>query len=127
MGCPTWATAEQLEFLHSKTSKLDHAKATTGLLPFYTEVSTEFHKKWGPKPTAPTDPPLSIEELMIQNKGKAELHHVRVLFLFTYRDLALTVVARKLSSGSNIIESKPRNGDQESPFRVSNQSPAYLT
>jgi hypothetical protein len=74
MGRRPWATAEQLQFLHSKVPELARAKATTGLNNFYIGVSQEFRTKWKLEPIVSTNPAISPEQEAVAN-----LERVRTL------------------------------------------------
>ena len=52
MGRPPWATPEQLEFLESRTEKLEQQKSGNGLKAYYNLIAHQFLEKW---PVTPND------------------------------------------------------------------------
>lgn len=83
MGRPSWATPEQLTFLHSYTSELPNAKAGTGLNIFYVRVAQDFLVHWSPEPVSShATPPATPQEL--KDLAETRLHDVCFSFACVY-------------------------------------------
>ena len=76
MGRRSWATREQLNFLHLYIPELPAAKAGTGLNVLYLRVTEKFIEKWDPEVvgTIPQSPEFIREQTV------ARLNSVRVFF-----------------------------------------------
>ena len=74
MGRPSWATSEQLEFLHSHIPKLSKARDGIGLNVTYRQIAQDFLTHWKPEPvtshTAPTTTPEELEVLTMARHYK---------------------------------------------------------
>lgn len=79
MGRPSWATADQVEFLKSFLDDLPRAKKMPGgLTQLYADITQKFLEKWVPEPISVTDERLSLE--VLEQRATERARNVRVSF-----------------------------------------------